>query len=287
MLLKINGDAVDFTLEKEAVLSDVVSGVETWLAGAGYMVTGISLGTQDLLASPREKWAAVPISSVAELDFSASRAEDLRVEHWAASRAWLDALAKAVEARSTDALRELTAALPPTLNGLKKNPFLPAGSDALERLSALFQGQTPEAVSAWTAERIGSALGTIGGVRDALAARIREALHPEEALGECLAALKVSVGGVTEISLLLQTGKDAQAMDRIVRFTETVQRLLGIMPFLPKDAGRDALFREINPFLKQLVEAFDSKDLVLIGDLFEYELAPRLERLIPALEKTI
>jgi hypothetical protein len=95
------------------------------------------------------------------------------------------------------------------------------------------------------------------------------------------------IGSVSEVSLLLQTGKDRQAMDRIIRFSEVTQRLLDIVPFLPKDDERHKLFEELNPVLRQLLEAFDSKDLVLIGDLFEYEVAPRLTGLLPALERCL
>jgi hypothetical protein len=34
-----------------------------------------------------------------------------------------------------------------------------------------------------------------------------------------------------------------------------------------------------------LIAAFQAKDLVLIGDLFEYEIAPRIDRLLPLLER--
>ena len=34
-----------------------------------------------------------------------------------------------------------------------------------------------------------------------------------------------------------------------------------------------------NEFLKELNEAFESSDSVLIGDLLEYEIAPKLEAL--------
>jgi hypothetical protein len=287
MTLRINGENVDFALEKEAVLSEVVAGVKAWLAESGYLLTGIAYGDKDLLSTPREKWASVPVSSVAELDFSASRPQDVKIEHWATSRAWLNAVAQAVSARSIAALEELTAGLPSTIEGLRKNPCLPAGSDSLDRLASLFAGQTPKTIGAWPAEKAKKAGESISVICEALTRRIDAAVHPSDALRKCLAELKPMTGSVSEVSLLLQTGKDAQAMNVIVRFSEIVQNLLDIIPFLPKDEERDALFREINPFLRQLIEAFDSRDLVLIGDLFEYEVAPRLTRLLPALERCI
>jgi hypothetical protein len=287
MILKINGDKVDFTLEKEAVLSEVVDGVKTWLSTSGYQVTGIAVGAENLLAAPRDRWAAVPISSVAEIDFSASRSEEIRIEHWATARAWLGALAQAVSARSLEALHELVSEIPSMFQGLKKNPFLPAGSEAVDRLAALFAGQTPDAIRSWPAGQLNAAVEGISALRAELARRISEATHPAQTLKTCLEELRPMIGGISEVSLFLQTGKDKLAMDRVIRFSGALQRLLDILPFLPKDSERDGLFQEINQVLKQILEAFDSKDLVLIGDLFEYEVAPRLTRLLPALERCL
>jgi hypothetical protein len=41
---------------------------------------------------------------------------------------------------------------------------------------------------------------------------------------------------------------------------------------------------ELNPVLRDLVAAFDARDSVLIGDLLEYEIAPRMERIAPLLK---
>ncbi len=39
-------------------------------------------------------------------------------------------------------------------------------------------------------------------------------------------------------------------------------------------------YEELNSNLKELIEAFKTNDSVLIGDLLEYEIAPRIEMLI-------
>ena len=46
-------------------------------------------------------------------------------------------------------------------------------------------------------------------------------------------------------------------------------------------SGKDynVFYSELNKVLKELLEAFKLKDSVLIGDLMEYEMAPRLEEL--------
>ena len=49
----------------------------------------------------------------------------------------------------------------------------------------------------------------------------------------------------------------------------------------------ERFFSDLNRILTELIEAFEAKDSVLIGDLLEYEVTPRLEgleRLTEALE---
>ena len=43
--------------------------------------------------------------------------------------------------------------------------------------------------------------------------------------------------------------------------------------------GLQDFYRDLNRILTELLEAFHANDSVLIGDLMEYEIAPRLEQL--------
>ncbi len=284
MLLKINGESVEFTLEKESVLSEVVKGVQDWLGGSGFLITGIRMGEQDLFSLPRPQWEGTPISSIPELDFRVRHAGEVRLEHWVTARAWLGALAKEV-ASPGGSLEELAVNLPSTLESLKKNPFMPSGSDAIDRLASLFIGQTPDQVRAWPAERGRETARVIEEIRGQLGKRIDEATHPRESLKSYIAELRLLHGRISDVSVLLQTGKDRQAMETVVGFSELVQKLLDIVPYLPKDAEREKLFAELNPVLREIISAFDARDFVLIGDLFEYEVAPRIGKLLPLLEK--
>jgi hypothetical protein len=80
-------------------------------------------------------------------------------------------------------------------------------------------------------------------------------------------------------------------MDTMVRFSELSQSLVRLVAsVLPDsaDPGKQLtvggmslqdFYQELNGILDELLEAFDANDSVLIGDLMEYEVAPRLEQL--------
>jgi len=73
-----------------------------------------------------------------------------------------------------------------------------------------------------------------------------------------------------------------------VRFSELSQSLVRLVASIfPDNSNEDleAFYEELNGVLSELLEAFDAKDSVLIGDLMEYEIAPRLERLRKLLQE--
>ncbi|HUI69350.1 MAG TPA: hypothetical protein VL354_02445, partial [Spirochaetia bacterium] len=167
------------------------------------------------------------------------------------------------------------------------NPFLPSGVDALERFTAMFAGMGPAEVRRWPPERRQDAGALIDLLRSELSKRIGDAAQPREAIARAMADLRARVEKLPEVSVLLQTGKDKQAMDTIIGFTDSVQAVLALVPFLAPDPERGRMIAELTPILRDLVAAFDAKDSVLIGDLLEYEVAPRVTRLIPFLESTV
>jgi hypothetical protein len=140
------------------------------------------------------------------------------------------------------------------------------------------------AVLAWPVERIHAASALVDELRVCLERRIAEASRPWDTLSRRAAGLRESLGRLPEVSVLLQTGRDRAAMEIVIGFTDDAQSVLDLLPFLPPDLGRGKLIAEITPFLRDLVSAFGSKDSILIGDLLEYEILPRMERLTPLLE---
>ena len=105
--------------------------------------------------------------------------------------------------------------------------------------------------------------------------------NPAHELYSSLLIIEKILPQVSEIALLFQTGKDREAMQLIARFTKLVSILLNIVPQfdnLNKKIAPTA--SELNRSLKELLEAFNVKDNVLIGDLMEYEIVPKVETLI-------
>ncbi|MGO9309868.1 MAG: hypothetical protein ACLQDL_12680 [Spirochaetia bacterium] len=293
MRLTINGEEVSYSLEHEKTLGEVVHGIRAWLAAAGFVITGLRADDRDILESPDGSWGGTGVDTVTSLGVTATHTGDMKLAHWRTVDRWLAMLEEETtrqqadtptEPGSPDPLEVLLEGLPQTVEGFAANPFLPPGSDAGARFQAAFAGQAAPLIRAWTPEVRGEAVRRIQALRGLLQARIDGATHPRESLSRCAGMLRGSMTELREVSLLLQTGRDKPAMDIVIRFTDTVQSLMDVLPFLAPDPERARLLTELTPVLRELVAAFGSRDSVLIGDLLEYEVAPRIEKIAPLLE---
>lgn len=93
-----------------------------------------------------------------------------------------------------------------------------------------------------------------------------------------------------EIPVKLQTGNDLFVMKGINHFSRDLQNIYRIIPLLPLTGLEESelmiegeplntLPERLSPLLHNLLEGLKTGDTVLVGDISEYELAPRIENL--------
>jgi hypothetical protein len=93
----------------------------------------------------------------------------------------------------------------------------------------------------------------------------------------------------------MQTGKDRRAAETMQLFTQMGEKLFrlyfilkseGLIPQTFTISGQPTrdFMNKFNDALKELSSAHENKDTVLVGDIAEYELAPRLLSIYEALK---
>ena len=96
-----------------------------------------------------------------------------------------------------------------------------------------------------------------------------------------------------EIPVLLQSCKDKEANQKISELANEIEKfcrtstLAALFPEIYSKLKIDGkeltdFFEEFAPILKDFEDALENKDSVTIGDLAEYEIAPRLEKMSAA-----
>jgi hypothetical protein len=101
--------------------------------------------------------------------------------------------------------------------------------------------------------------------------------------------VKAVCGRLEEFSLDVQTGKDAKAAETVEHCAFIMQKFFRLL-LLSRFYGvsHEAVFageemNEFNSVLKECLAAYENSDIVLSGDLAEYELAPRFRNLYASL----
>ncbi len=297
MEVLINEEQVDVTLEEEQTLGEVMEGLRGWLNDSQLFITDVIVDEQDVKLDAPESWAQTRVDDIDRIEIMAMAPWEVKAAGLQVLVRYFTLLRDAIRSEDGRQLDEVSGeaehisrSLPTYAQDLidpnERTDILHRIVDAPE----IREGTLPDG------ERATELLGYLDQAVTVLTSRAREISRPH---AEAVATAR-TIGGlipeVSEVSVLLQRGEDRRAMDSLVRFTELVGKLLRIMPHMvrEKDApgvSADRLEQygaELNATLEELVDAFGTQDSVLIGDIVEYELVPKIEELldyIPSVEQ--
>lgn len=299
MEIFINGEPLDYALEAEDSLGEVVDALTSWLDGGGIVVTALVADGSDLLRAPSDLWRTTPLASVGRVELSADRYEVATTEHLATLQTYLDSIIEAGESPpGTDAPVAVGIALgeiDELLDGLRTSLRLAAGGSALdlvERVSAEASSLGDKEWSAIPDDRRAAMVSALRDLSGLVADLAKSTADPVGTLPAHVRQLEEAVERIRNVSVLLQTGNDRDAMSAVVAFSDGTQRLIRTLSFAGAAIGvpiGEAVVQgkslanfcaELNAHLRELNQAFEATDSVLIGDLLEYEIAPRIDALI-------
>ncbi len=113
---------------------------------------------------------------------------------------------------------------------------------------------------------------------------------------ELLPLIAKLCAGFENVPLLLQTGKEKEVsalLEAFANMFDNMCHVISLSALFPEkfaafEADGDPIAKFMNqfaPFLQELTDALESKDMVLVGDLTEYELKPRLETLYKSISE--
>lgn len=262
MTIHINQIAVDFTLENERTLADLTSALRTWaheqdLAILGILADGQALGADD----------PTPLDQIHQIDVEAVPVGERDLARVAVVAKFFALVAHAATHNDGPLLSELRqeyasvrGALFPLLSVVESRL-----RSALEVLDAPWTdtGQVQKAASRLAVESEGRRL---------------ELQAPKQALLKTVQALVDSAKVATEVGALFQQGRDHDGFERILALFNHWEDLAR----RTSAAGVDEIprwqkfHRELQPFLQETEGALSSGDYVLLSDLLEYEILPRL-----------
>jgi hypothetical protein len=279
---------MDITLENEETLGEVVHGVRAWLGDSSFAISSIEYDGTTVVPGENSGWEETELSSVETLNITVLSPGEQYAQDLHTIYQFVMLLHKALSAGNDKVLGELQKEAPYVINSLDE-VLGKRASGYGKKLAELMEAAGVAAGE--LTPRVQDLLSFTKNLAIILEDRIREATAPLAELKNTATTLQELNPKLMDVSVLLQTGKDREAMNSVIEFTELAEKLIRIYRILergalPDIAGIevegvrfDAFYKELNENLRELVEAFDAQDSVLIGDLLEYEVVPRTERL--------
>jgi methyl-accepting chemotaxis protein len=270
----INGVPISFQLEREKNAGDVVAGLQSWLAAGGHAVQEIRIDgavVEDAeptgSSSPApEEWKTRDVSRITTVELVATSRYQEIIDQQETIINYCDLLRRVAGEGSDEQLSAVRDELPHIEEGLSR--IVP---DLAGFISAVGSDR----------ESLARRAGEISAI---LQQRQREYLDPVRELRQTITALQKILPSFEEIPVQLQSGQEREALEMVAGFAELTGRLLRIVPIAatirPDVPSPEAAESSLNALLRELEGALESRDMVLVGDLMEYELLPLLTSLV-------
>lgn len=290
MIVRVNEQQVDFSLEKENNLGEIVKGFEKWLTDSGLLLTDILLNDSHINFRDTASWESISLDDVESLDLTALTSDEVRVNNLFTVQKYFELFCEAVLVDNDESIKQLLIEFPyikSSLGLLITSGVDEQGSSYETYLDNLFRDAGLFAGTSVYPDKKESFVTALKQLQMVLVDRIKEFTEPLKEITSLVVLLQKMVPEITDVSVFLQTGKDKEAMALIIRCSELFQKLIRLYRNLVKfevlrekeNQQVDEYFQRLTGILSELLEAFSGNDSVLIGDLMEYEIIPLIDEL--------
>jgi len=267
MKIQINGVDADIKPENEKTVGEILGALDAWLAGTGHRLSGLNIDGKAVNAQEMGLSFSRSIDTIDTIDICTSPLPQLIAESIGRTM------------RDIEEFRE--AGFDEKAGFADKWKASPQGCLLAEQYPELFD---------WTIKSF-SGEGCSPQVLTALfEERLRELRDPAGEMGRTALLVDDICARLAEFSLDIQTGKDARAAETVNVFSGITEKVFRIYYTLKMEGFPVAeitidntpindYIMEFNKALKEMLDAYEKRDTVLIGDMAEYEMAPRLRGL--------
>jgi hypothetical protein len=322
MRITVNGAPFALEMKGADSLGELLAGADDLLDKAGSVIVSLRVDGEDVDAEGYARFAELPSASVSSVEIRAEDAVAIRVraietllellaiaKRCAEDTAAEDTAAEDTAAEDTaaeDTAAEDAAAEDMAAGAVGDWPGLRSGAlDMRDAFAGLFAADELSFVQLFAdlLVRAGdepdrAARIELSAQTDRLASvfgeRLAELRRPAAEMRAAAALFDARAAELADLPVLLQTGKEDRAMKSVLYFIEIFNKVIRIIPELRRSGIDTAsisvqgsplpeFYGAFNGVLRDLTGAFEHKDAVLIGDLAEYEVLPRMRSFFAAM----
>jgi len=293
MVIKINDKPADITLEGEKTVVEVLAGIQQWLESSegagGFYVSGVEIDGKSYGSLSLDEALQLPLDGISSINVITSGWAELLIEALTVIKGGLEKYGT-LSADEQKNYRE---------NWEKTTPALFLKEHDKDIYAAVLKTLKEQVIKEKLEE--GRPF-SVSAAITLLSERIREIEDPWREMAALKPLAEEVAGGLEDLPLDMQTGKDGKAAQTITVFSSLVEKIFRLV-FLfryfkadidtievasmngPEKLSLKDYIGEFSTALKEMISAYENKDTVLVGDLAEYELAPRLRCLTTVLSE--
>jgi len=267
MKIRINGVDADIQLETEQNVGEILCGLDAWLNGTGHRLSGLSIDGEAANTGSLEAYFGRAIDTITTLDIYTMPVLQLFAES-------LFNTIQDINAYEAAAFEE-------------KGRF--AGQWKQSPQALLLAEHSPELFN-WASQTFSGEGSGTQVFRVLVEERLRELQDPAAEMSKTGPLVSEVCARLEELPLDIQTGKDARAAETVRTFSGVAEKVFRVFNVLKTEGfpvgeitvenmSIAAYIEEFSTALRELLSAYEQHDTVLVGDLAEYEMAPRLRSL--------
>ncbi len=293
MEVRVNDNPIDVRLENETNAREVLQQLDSWLLGEGFFISSVLVNETATTPSDTVFLEACKVDEIHQINIVALPLDEMAYERFSTLLNFFSYFLHGVNSGEHKLISDLHKELPHILDSIDYILGLRVGSKPVsEALKNLFEEFTLTENDYFCPENLKAFLANLCFY---IESRIREIANPLLELKSGISLIETQIPILEEIPLLLQTGKEREAMEKVIAFSEIHEKLTRIFSLL-RDENREEIFglsidgssfmeffKNLNLHFQELTEAMESEDTILIGDLLEYEIAPKIEMLTTVL----
>jgi len=270
MEIRINGKVLNVKLENEKTVGEVLAGVEQWLSNTGFVFSGFSIDGQQITASIIKEAFYREIDSINILDIKT----ESRASHSVLS---LHILLEDISSFENLNFEEKTK----FFNSWKESGCAQFLKIEMQDLFILCE-------NAFSSMSL-----SLADLRSITEERAREVSEPVIEFTNIESVLNTICERLIDLPLDIQTGKETQAAKTIQLFAAVSEKILRVFFQLDtqgylvyNEEQKETVIQQITEFtaiLRELLDAYERNDSVLVGDLAEYEASVRIKEIYNAI----
>jgi len=272
--ISIDGNIIEYTLEKEKNSYDIIESISLWLKKNFIIIKSIKIDEKEYNYDDKTLLSELNIDSINKIDIFTLTVREYRFNQLLVIQNYFENLLFSVNNNNKDDVFKILKdyeKIKPDMEEVIDKIYKSENQGFIETVASKKDLTESDYENLkFFAENILFVIGE----------RKREILNPETEIEKEKKYFDTLVPEIEIISVLLQTGKESEALEKIIKFVDFSKKLSRLLSYYNMGLGKieSEEISKYNKLLNDLKDALGRGDSVLIGDILEYELSPAIEQ---------